>query len=155
MGVRWGDGGGRGGEGGARVCPTETLLTLCAVVLTEDAVPVERCGGVGGAGGEGEGGVGVAMGTLLTLCAVVLTEDAALVERAGAKDAAVEVTHTGSTVAQACGKLGTHRHCNTNSLASSYKVSCPLPFIFLLFSNYSVCPKIKTLLVRYILLSVL
>ena len=41
----------------------------------------------------------VAMGTLLTLCAVVLTEDAAPVERAGAKDAAVEVTHTGSTVA--------------------------------------------------------
>ena len=55
MGAGWGDGGGRGGEGGARVCPTETLLTLCAVVLTEDAVPVERCGGVGGAGGEGEG----------------------------------------------------------------------------------------------------
>ena len=60
MGAEWGDGGGRGREGGARVCPIETLLTLCAVVLTEDAAPVER---------------------------------------AGAKDAAVEVTHTGSTVA--------------------------------------------------------
>ena len=42
MGAGWGDGGGRGGEGGARVCPTETLLTLCAVVMTEDAAPVER-----------------------------------------------------------------------------------------------------------------